>query len=125
MHGDERGGELGFPTANLLLPVVQQLPGDGVYSGATSIAGTWYPAAISVGTRPQFYEAGDLMVEVHILGFRGDLYDSTLDVAFLERLRNQAKFANVAELTAQIDRDVIETQQIFEKFTLEETKLLR
>jgi riboflavin kinase/FMN adenylyltransferase len=65
------------------------------------------------------------MVEVHILGFRGDLYDSTLDVAFLERLRNQAKFANVAELTAQIDRDVIETQQIFEKFTLEETKLLR
>jgi len=124
VHGDERGATLGFRTANLVLPIVQQLPAEGVYAGATSIEGTWWPAAISVGTRPQFYENGDLLVEVHVLGFEGNLYDARLDVVFLARLRDQTTFDDPAALGEQIGRDVAETLQIFENLSPEEFELL-
>lgn len=125
IHGDERGEELGYPTANLGLAVHQQLPEEGVYAGATMRDEKWWPAAISVGTRPQFYEHGELVVEVHVLDFEGDLYDSSLDVVFLARLRAQTTFSNVDELTAQIELDVVETRQIVEKMLPEEAELLR
>jgi riboflavin kinase/FMN adenylyltransferase len=124
VHGDERGEELGYPTANLDVAAHQQLPAEGVYAGATTRDGKWWPAAISVGTRPQFYDHGELVVEVHVLGFEDDLYDSSLDVVFLARLRAQMKFSNVDELTAQIELDVVETRKIFNKFRPEEPELL-
>jgi len=124
VHGDDRGSGLGFPTANLTMPPFQQLPAEGVYAGAACVGGAWWPAAISVGTRPQFYEHGDLLVEVHLLGFKGNLYDSSLDVVFLSRQRAQTTFVDAAALSAQIARDVAETQQIYKKFSPEETELL-
>lgn len=123
--GDRRGTELGFPTANLAVSPLQQLPAEGVYAGATRLSGSWWPAAISVGTRPQFYDSGELLVEVHVLDFAGDLYDSTLDVVFLERLRAQATFPDSASLAAQIGRDVGQTRASFEIFTQREAELLR
>jgi riboflavin kinase / FMN adenylyltransferase len=112
-HGDQRGETLGFPTANLKLSPSQELPAEGVYAGAARLGDTWWPAAISLGTRPQFYEDGDLLVEVHVVGYEGDLYGQTLDVLFLERLRGQDTFANVEKLKEQIARDVTKTRQIF------------
>jgi len=125
VHGDERGGTLGFRTANLKLPVVQQLPAEGVYAGATFIDAKWWPAAISVGTRPQFYENGELLVEVHVLGYEGNLYESSLDVVFLVRLRAQATFDDAAALSVQIGLDVVESLQIFENPSPEDRELLR
>jgi riboflavin kinase/FMN adenylyltransferase len=116
VHGDERGEALGFPTANLSLTPHQAIPLDGVYAGATRLGGKWWPAAISVGTRPQFYENGALLVEIHVPGFEGDLYGVELDVVFLARLRAQLKFANVKKLTAQIEHDVVETRHVFAEF---------
>lgn len=124
-HGDARGEDLGFPTANLRLSPQQALPSEGVYAGATELDGTWWPAAISVGTRPQFYEEGELLVEVHVPGFKGDLYELELDVVFLARLRDQMTFANVGDLTLRIDDDVAKTLEIFEKFSIIDAKLLR
>ena len=94
VHGDERGAELGFPTANLALADNQPLPKEGVYAGVARVDDNWWPAAISVGTRPQFYDDGDVLVEVYLLGYEGNLYGSTLDVAFLARLREQLTFAS-------------------------------
>jgi riboflavin kinase/FMN adenylyltransferase len=125
IHGDERGGDLGFPTANLQLPEHQALPAEGVYAGAVDLDGSWWPAAISVGRRPQFYNDGDLLVEAHLASFRDDLYDRVLDVLFLCRLRSQTTFANESELTEQIRRDVEQTQQIFGEFSKNAPKLLR
>ncbi len=125
VHGDERGEALGYPTANLAVATHQLLPAEGVYAGATIRERTWWPAAISVGTRPQFYNHGELVVEVYVLGFEGDLYDSMLEVVFSSRLRDQKTFSSVDELTAQIDRDVVQTRQIFEKSTPEQAQLLR
>src|SRR5487761_2118645 len=99
-RGDARGRELGFPTANLV-----------------SAPGEWWPAAISVGRRPQFYEAGECLVEAHLVDFAGDLYDATLELAFLARVRAEAVFADVAGLVAQMGRDVAHTREAFRSFT--------
>jgi riboflavin kinase/FMN adenylyltransferase len=125
VHGDERGRELGFSTANLQLADRQALPDEGVYAGAVELDGTWRPAAISVGRRPQYYDDGDLLVEVHLVGYQGDLYGRTLDVLFLARLRGQTTFANESELSEQIGLDVAKTQQIFAEFSKNAPKLLR
>ncbi|MGA7834982.1 MAG: bifunctional riboflavin kinase/FAD synthetase [Acidimicrobiales bacterium] len=124
VHGDERGGELGFKTANFELKSSQALPAEGVYAGTLELDGSWWPAAISVGRRPQFYKDGVLLVEVHIVGYEGNLYGRSLDVLFLARLRDQTTFSSEAELADQIGRDVTRTQQVFGEFTKNETKLL-
>ncbi len=125
VHGDERGRELGFSTANLQLADRQALPDEGVYAGAVELDGTGWPAAISVGRRPQYYDDGDLLVEVHLVGYQGDLYGRRLDVLFLARLRGQTTFANESELSEQIGLDVAKTQQIFAEFSKNAPKLLR
>jgi riboflavin kinase/FMN adenylyltransferase len=117
-HGDARGGELGYATANLATEAFQVVPLDGIYAGAARTPDrTWRPAAISIGTRPQFYENGPLLVEVHLPGFEGDLYDASLDVAFLARLRGEEVFSDVDALVAQIGRDVQQTVELFKKFS--------
>ncbi len=117
-HGDARGRQLGFPTANLQVAQRQKLPARGVYAAMVRWSGaTWRCTAVSVGTRPQFYDDGQLLVEVHVIDFDGDLYGRVLDVAFLERLRGEATFATVDELLAQMALDVERSRDICEKFT--------
>ncbi|HEV7958603.1 MAG TPA: bifunctional riboflavin kinase/FAD synthetase [Acidimicrobiales bacterium] len=124
-HGDDRGKELGFPTANLELAEDQALPAEGVYAGAVTLEGVEWPAAISIGRRPQFYDDGKLLVEVYVVGFDGNLYGRALDVVFLGRLRAQTSFANEAELSEQIGRDAAATQQSFDSYSKNRTELLR
>lgn len=124
-HGDARGATLGYPTANVTAPERQQLPGLGIYAGAVrTVDGRWWPAALSVGTRPQFYDKGAVLVEAHLVGYHGDLYDTSVDVAFLARLRGETRFASVAELITQIDRDVVQTLEIFPHFSPQSSALL-
>ena len=70
-----------------------------------------------MGTRPQFYDDGALLVEVHVVGYGGNLYDATLDVAFLSRLRGELVFSDVAALVAQIERDVAASVEVFADFS--------
>lgn len=124
-HGDARGRDLGYPTANLGCIPRQLIPGIGIYAGAVKLAsGEWWPGAISIGTRPQFYDDGAVLVEVHIPGFKGDLYDDELDVAFLGHLRGEMKFPDVNALIAQIELDTQSSLSIFRNFTPEAFKLL-
>ncbi len=125
VHGDERGEELGFPTANLALAKDQALPAEGVYAGATAVNGAWWPAAISIGRRPQFYKDGELLVEVHLIGYDGNLYDRVLDVVFLDRLRDQRTFDDEVQLSEQIGRDVARTRQMFDTYSEIASRLLR
>ncbi len=124
-RGDARGRELGFPTANLAVAARQALPGVGIYAGAARTRdGSWWPAATSVGTRPQFYVDADALVEVHLVGLDADLYGQVLDVAFLSRLRDEARFADLAGLVAQIGADVAATLERFTTFSPEDSVLL-
>ncbi len=114
VHGDARGGStLGFPTANVDVPAGIALPALGIYAGRfTTVGGMRRPAAISVGRRPTFYADGRLLVEAHLLDFDGDLYGQEGRVDFVERLRDEERFDDVASLVAQIERDVAATRAV-------------
>ena len=114
-RGDQRGRELGFPTANVAVPDRLCLPADGVYVG-TYIGddGVERPAAISLGRRPTFYEeSGLLLLEAHVLDFDGDLYGQGAIVRFLHRLRGQERFDTVEALIEQMTLDVEATRNWF------------
>ena len=106
-HGDERGRELGFPTANVSVPGEILLPADGIYAGWFERAdGSVWPAALSLGRRPTFYaEAHVSLLEAHLLDFEGDLYDEAVRVRFVRFLRGEVKFNSAEELVDQIQRD--------------------
>ncbi len=116
-HGFKRGRALGFPTANLEHDIEGVVPGDGVYSGwlvrevPGTEAGEFLPAAISVGTNPQF-DGVRRTVEAHVLG-RGDLnlYGERIAITFVSRIRPMMTFGSVDELTAQMDEDLRITAQ--------------
>ncbi len=107
-HGDERGREWGFPTANVAVPPGLCLPADGVYAGFyVHPDGTETPAAISLGRRPQVYEEkGERLLEPHLLDWEGDLYDQPAKVRFTHHLRGQERFPEIEDLLGQIARDV-------------------
>ena len=113
-HGDERGRELGFPTANVSVPGDILLPADGIYAGWFERAdGTTLPAAISLGRRPTFYaEAHASLLEAHVLDFSGDLYDEAVKVRFVARLRGEERFDSVDALVEQMQRDCDEARHL-------------
>jgi riboflavin kinase / FMN adenylyltransferase len=87
-HGDERGRELGFPTANLVPDDEFACPGHGVYACLASAAGlAQRPAAVSIGVRPTFQTGRGELIEAYLLDFDGELYGQTLCLEFLARLR--------------------------------------
>jgi len=106
-EGDSRGRELGFPTANIRVPSERLLPLDGVYAGFyESSDGCKYPSAISLGTRPHFYDDGDLLLEVHLIDENLDLYGDFSKITFERFLRNQKRFENIDSLIKQLEFDV-------------------
>jgi riboflavin kinase/FMN adenylyltransferase len=113
VHGDERGRELGFPTANLVPDDALVCPGHGVYA-CIAIGETIgeRPAAVSIGVRPTFNTGRGELIEAYILDFDGDLYDSELRLRFLDRLRGERRFEDPAALIEQMHRDVQRTREI-------------
>jgi riboflavin kinase/FMN adenylyltransferase len=113
-HGDARGRELGFPTANVSVPGDILLPADGIYAGWYERPdGAVHPTAISLGRRPTFYEeAHASLLEAHLLDFKGDLYGEPARVRFVARLRGEVKFDGVEALVAQIRLDCDEARAL-------------
>lgn len=115
VHGDERGRELGFPTANLIPDDALVLPGHGVYAclaGGEDDRDEPLAAAVSIGVRPTFTTGRGELIEAYLLDFDGDLYDRRLRLRFLARLRGERRFPSVEELVAQMRRDVQRTREI-------------
>lgn len=114
-HGDKRGRELGFPTANLQIDPDLQLPADGIYAGWFERAdGSVHATAMSLGHRPTFYERpqGAPLLECNLLDFAGDLYGEAVRVRFVERLRGEVRFDGVDALVAQMGADVEATRSL-------------
>ena len=107
-HGDKRGRELGFPTANVSVPGDILLPADGIYAGAaTRPDGESFPAAISIGTKPTF-GTHPRVCEAHLIGFDGPLneYDWPIRLRFHRWLRDQLTYPRVEPLIEQLQRDI-------------------
>jgi len=105
VSGDQRGGTLGFPTANLAVDPGLLVPGFGIYAGAVGDR----RAAVSIGINPH-YGGTERRVEAFLLDWEGDLYGKRLVVELWRRLRDERSFASEADLIAQIARDVEETR---------------
>jgi len=109
VRGDQRGRELGFPTANLAFDYTAALPALGIYVGTVAVPdrqiGPAHPALVSVGVRPTFHEHGGVLVEVYLLDWDGDLYGTRLQLELLERLREERRFEGVEALVRQMTLD--------------------
>jgi riboflavin kinase/FMN adenylyltransferase len=108
--GQKRGQKLGFPTANLE-GMRTLIPGDGVYAVRVPCQGELWAGAANIGPNPTFGENAR-KVEVHLIGFQGDLYGQPLAVDFVERLRDTRSFASSAELIEQLHRDIADAREV-------------
>jgi riboflavin kinase/FMN adenylyltransferase len=112
--GEQRGRELGYPTANLGVEPDAAVPGDGIYATWAVVdvdrnGPTRVPAATSIGVRPTF-GGRDRTVEAYLIGFEGDLYGRPITLEFVARLRDELRFESGAALAEQIARDVVQTR---------------
>jgi len=113
VEGDQRGRELGFPTANIVPDDCLVIPGHGVYAAFAN----GVPAAVNVGVRPTFDSGRGVLIETYLIDREEDLYGATLRVAFVERLRGEKRFASVEELIAQMRIDVEDAKRVCASFT--------
>ncbi|QWF24040.1 bifunctional riboflavin kinase/FAD synthetase [Nocardioides sp. LMS-CY] len=115
IRGDQRGRELGFPTANVPAPAMTAVPPDGVYAGRLRRldTGEVFPAAISVGTNPTFDGVRDRRVESYVLDRTDlELYGVEVEVSFVDRLRGMVAFESVESLIEQMTADVDRAREL-------------
>lgn len=107
VHGAGIGRQLGFPTANISLPdAMQLLPADGVYEVDVTLDGDNYKGVMNIGRKPTVASGKERTLEVHIIGFEGDIYGRPVTVEFVRRLRGEQIFVNIDALRFQIEVDV-------------------
>lgn len=116
-RGAGRGRTLGFPTANLSTDN-ELVPPTGVYATAAELHGTRWPAVTNIGVRPTFESSGAVVVETHVLGLAADVYDARLSLSFIQRLRDERKFADVDALREQIAADVRRAGRLFDNISV-------
>jgi riboflavin kinase / FMN adenylyltransferase len=112
VKGDQRGRELGFPTANIVPDDRLAIPGHGVFAAFAD----GVPAAVNVGVRPTFESGRGVLIETYLIDRDEDLYGRTLRVAFVERLRGEKRFPSAEELIAQMHRDVEDAKRVCGSF---------
>lgn len=106
VHGDKIGRTIGFPTANLQLEDERKLlPASGVYAVRVSVDGAMYGGMLNIGVRPTVSRSGIVRLEVNIFDFHSEIYDKTISVFLLARVRGERKFNDVAELSTQLKTD--------------------
>ena len=107
VHGAGIGRQLGFPTANISLPdAMQQLPADGVYEVDVTLDGENHKGVMNIGRKPTVASGKERTLEVHIIGFEGNIYGRPVTVEFVRRLRGEQSFVNIDALRFQIEVDV-------------------
>jgi riboflavin kinase/FMN adenylyltransferase len=117
VEGARRGREIGFPTANLATEN-ELLPPNGVYATFSAVDGIVRPSVTNVGVRPTFDGPPTTTVETHVLGFSGDLYGQRLELAFVQRLRDERRFPDIDALREQIAADVRRAGRLFDKLSV-------
>lgn len=116
VHGEKRGREIGYPTANLGLTPLATIPADGVYAGWLSVGESRWAAAISIGTNPTFPGVRGRQVEAYAIDQVGlDLYDQEAKIEFGYRLRDTLKFDGLAPLLEQMKKDCNQARELTSK----------
>ena len=116
IHGEKRGREIGYPTANIGLTPLATIPADGVYAGWLSVGENRWAAAISIGTNPTFPGVRGRQVEAYALDQVGlDLYDQEGKIECGYRLRDTLKFDGLAPLLEQMKKDCDQARELTSK----------
>ena len=115
VHGKALGRTVGMPTANLepdndciLLP-------DGVYAAVACVKNESYPAVTNVGTRPSVDESEKRTIESYLIGFDGDIYGEYMYLELIEKIREVRKMNSLAEVRAQVAKDIVSAEEILKK----------
>lgn len=104
--GKQIASRLGFPTANIIPKDYVVLPRNGVYVTKTMVDGVLYPSLTNIGTKPTLSDSKTLCVETHIIGFSKNIYDRSIEVFFIDRLRSEKIFSNLEALVEQVKYDI-------------------
>jgi riboflavin kinase / FMN adenylyltransferase len=116
-HGEGRGKGLGFPTANISLNNEPKLiPANGVYAALVKTTNQLFKAMVNIGHRPTFEPNQDRKIEVHLFDFDGDLYDKTIAVKFIDRLREEIPFPGAEALQFQLKQDALKAKEILKVY---------
>lgn len=115
-EGKQIGRQMGFPTANIVLPEHKLCPGCGVYAAiATLPDGTRHGSMLCIGHRPTVEDAGAISIEAHIFDFTGDLYGQNVRLELIGRLRDERRLDSLEALQQQLTIDAREARQITEQ----------
>jgi riboflavin kinase/FMN adenylyltransferase len=117
VHGQHRGRDLGFATANLCSEN-ELIPPHGVYVTTATLHGVTYPAVTNIGRRPTFEASQETVIETHVLDCDKDLYGARLNLGFVQRLRDEKRFENIDALKKQIEMDRDQTRSLFARMGL-------
>ena len=115
VHGEERGRQLGYPTANLLSSEDYLIPKRGVYAVWAYLDGKRVSGMMNIGMKPTFHDLYTTMVEVHFFDFSGDLYGTEIMVHIAQRLRDERKFNGIDELLMQLKKDRVQAESILQE----------
>lgn len=117
VHGSRVGNTIGFPTANIECPeYFKQIPSDGVYAVTVDRQGRSFKGMLNIGVRPTMEDDSHKTIEVHLFDVTEDLYDETLKVHFISRLRDEMKFAGLEQLKAQLSLDRQASLEVLKKY---------
>ncbi len=108
--GDGQGRQIGFPTANIE-PGAQLCPPNGVYAIRAKLVNRWLDGVLNIGIRPTF-DGTKFQVESHLFDFDEDVYGETIEIFFIEKIRNERKFSDIQTLVQQIHRDIVVAHEI-------------
>lgn len=118
-NGFKVGRKIGFPTANLITEHTEKLiPKIGVYAVKVEYNGETYAGMLNIGNRPTLNNGDNVSIEVHIIDFDKDIYDETLKIEFLAKIRDEKKFKAMEELIAQLEKD---KQKVLELWSTRQT----
>jgi riboflavin kinase/FMN adenylyltransferase len=112
VHGEQRGRELGYPTANLSPDLEGFIPRDGVYAAFATVPAGRFGAAVSIGNNPTFEGVPQKQVEAHLLDQKLDLYDEPIELEFVEYIRPMNKFASADDLGKQMRVDETRVREV-------------
>jgi len=105
VEGERRGRQLGFPTANIGIDKLYNIPAKGVYAAKAWVNQQEYSAVLNIGSKPTFHAAYPISIEAHLMDFSGDIYGQEISISLIDKLRDEQRFASLEELVAQIGKD--------------------
>lgn len=119
IEGEKRGRQLGFPTANVGIESIYNVPAKGVYAAKARVNNQVYNAVVNIGSKPTFHQAYPLSIEAYLMDFNDDIYGQPISLSFLTKLRDEQRFENLEALVAQINKDRDQAYEIAKKYDWE------